>query len=58
MIINEHKDALQELKKRKAKRAKVPKTYMQNQYARAEAKQNHIKNHNELMLKQLKDKNK
>jgi len=58
MIINEHKDALQELKKRKAKRAKVPKTYMQKQYARANAEQNKIKNHNELMLKQLKEKNK
>ena len=34
MIINEHKDALQELKKRKAKRAKVPKNYMQKQYAK------------------------
>ena len=56
MIINEHKDALQELKKRKARRAKVPKTYMQLQYARAEAEANKIKNHNERMLKQLKEK--
>jgi len=58
MIINEHKDALQELKKRKARRAKVPKTYMQMQYERADVEQNKIKNHNELMLKQLKEKNK
>jgi len=57
MIINENKDALQELKKRKAKRAKVPMTYMQKQYARADAKANEIKNHNERQLQQLKDKN-
>jgi hypothetical protein len=57
MIINQSKDTLTELKKRKARRDALPKTYMQKQYARAEAKQNNIKKHNEFMLKQLKEKN-
>tara|TARA_R110000744_G_scaffold57199_1_gene120314 strand:- start:1024 stop:1197 length:174 start_codon:yes stop_codon:yes gene_type:complete len=55
MIINENKDAVKELKKRREARAKVPMTYMQKQYARANAKSNKIKNHNEQMLKQLKE---
>ena len=55
MIINENKDAVKELKKRREARAKVPMTYMQKQYARANAKANKIKNHNEQMLKQLKE---
>tara|TARA_R110000796_G_scaffold45977_1_gene111192 strand:- start:354 stop:527 length:174 start_codon:yes stop_codon:yes gene_type:complete len=55
MIINENKDAVKELKKRREARAKVPMTYMQKQYARANAKSNKIKNHNERMLKQLKE---
>jgi len=44
-----------ELKKRKARRDKMPKTYTQLQYERAEAKQNKIKNHNEKLLKNLKN---
>ena len=55
MIINENKDAVKELKNRREARAKVPMTYMQKQYARANAKSNKIKNHNEQMLKQLKE---
>ena len=55
MIINENKDAVKELKKRREARAKVPMTYMQKQYARANAKSNKIKNHNERMLKQHKE---
>ncbi len=55
MIINENKDAVKELKKRREARAKVPMTYMQKQYARANAKSNKIKNHNEQMLKKLKE---
>ena len=55
MIFNESKDPIAELKKRRARRAKVPQTYMQKQYARANAKSNKIKNHNELMLKKLKE---
>tara|TARA_R110000824_G_scaffold13670_1_gene59193 strand:- start:2126 stop:2299 length:174 start_codon:yes stop_codon:yes gene_type:complete len=55
MIINENKDAVKELKKRREERSKRPMTYMENQYARANAKANKIKNHNELMLKQLKE---
>ncbi len=58
MIINQSKDTLTELKKRKARRNSIPMTYMQKQYARAEAKQNKIKKHNELMLQQLKEKHK
>ena len=55
MIINENKDAVKELKKRREERAKRPMTYMEKQYARANAKSNKIKNHNELMLKKLKE---
>ena len=47
-----------ELKKRKARRAKIPKTYTHLQYERAEAKQNKIKNHNERQLQLMKEKNK
>tara|TARA_R110000824_G_scaffold357295_1_gene544721 strand:+ start:311 stop:490 length:180 start_codon:yes stop_codon:yes gene_type:complete len=57
LIINENKDAVKELKKRREERAKRPMTYMEKQYARANAKANKIKNHNELMLKQLKENN-
>ena len=53
MILNENTDVIAELKKRKARRAKIPKTYTQLQYERAEAKQNKIKNHNEKLLKNL-----
>ena len=45
MIVNENTDVIAELKKRKARRDKIPKTYTQLQYERAEAKQNKIKNH-------------
>ena len=55
MIINENKDAVKELKKRREEREKRPMTYMEKQYARANAKANKIKNHNEQMLKQLKE---
>ena len=55
MIINENKDAVKELKKRREERSKRPMTYMQKQYARVNAKSNKIKNHNEKMLKQLKE---
>ena len=55
MINNEHKDALEQLKKRRAAKLKRPMTYMEKQYARANAKANAIKNHNERMLKQLKE---
>ena len=47
-----------ELKKRKARRDKMPKTYTQIQYERAEAKQNNIKNHTERQLQLMKEKNK
>ena len=53
MILNENTDVIAELKKRKARRDKMPKTYTQLQYERAEAKQNKIKNHNEKLLKNL-----
>ena len=56
MIINENTDVLTELKKRKARRAKIPKTYTQIQYERAEARQNKIKNHNERQLQLMKEK--
>ena len=55
MIVNENTDVIAELKKRKARRDKIPKTYTQLQYERAEAKQNKIKNHNEKLLKNLKN---
>ena len=55
MINNEHKDALEQLKKRRAAKLKRPMTYMENQYARANAKANAIKNHNEKLIKQLKE---
>ena len=58
MIINKHRDALSELKRIKSRRAKIPKTYTQIQYERAEAKQNKIKNHNERQLQLMKEKNK
>jgi hypothetical protein len=53
LILNENTDVIAELKKRKARRDKMPKTYTQLQYERAEAKQNKIKNHNEKLLKNL-----
>jgi len=55
LILNENTDVIAELKKRKARRAKIPKTYTHLQYERAEAKQNKIKNHNEKLLKNLKN---
>lgn len=58
MILNENTDVIAELKKRKARRAKMPKTYTQLQYERAEAKQNKIKNHNERQLQLMKEKHK
>ena len=58
MISNEHKDTLEELKKIRARRKARPMTYMEKQYARAEAKANAIKNHNEKLLKHLKEKHK
>jgi len=57
LIINENKDAVKELKKRREERSKRPMTYMEKQYARANAKANKIKNHNEQMLKKLKENN-
>jgi hypothetical protein len=56
MINNEHKDTLEELKKIRARRKARPMTYMEKQYARAEEKANKIKNHNEKLLKHLKEK--
>lgn len=56
MISNEHKDTLEELKKIRARKKARPKTYMEKQYERAEAKANAIKNHNEKILKQMKEK--
>ncbi|MBT3940067.1 MAG: hypothetical protein HOF44_10205 [Pelagibacterales bacterium] len=58
MIVNENTDVIAELKKRKARRDKIPKTYTQLQYERAEAKQNKIKNHNEKLLKNLRNNTK
>lgn len=55
MIINEHKSIEENIAKQKKKRASIPKTYMQKQYERAEAKANAIKNHNEKLLKHLKE---
>ena len=57
MIVNNNRDAIADLKKIKARRKAIPKTYMQKQYAKAEAEQNKIKNHNEKILKQMKEKN-
>ena len=56
MISNEHKDTLEELKNIRARRKARPKTYMEKQYERAEAKANAIKNHNEKLLKHLEKK--
>tara|TARA_R110002051_G_scaffold319419_1_gene403453 strand:- start:131 stop:304 length:174 start_codon:yes stop_codon:yes gene_type:complete len=56
MIINPNKNPLEEQKRIKALKAKRPLTYMEAQYARAEAEANKIKNHNEQMLKQMKEK--
>ena len=56
MIINPNKNPLEEQKRIKALKAKRPLTYMEAQYARAEAEANKIKNHNERMLKQMKEK--
>tara|TARA_R110002012_G_scaffold254757_1_gene433852 strand:- start:236 stop:412 length:177 start_codon:yes stop_codon:yes gene_type:complete len=58
LIINEHKSIAENIAKQKKKRASIPKTYMQKQYERAEAKANAIKNHNEKLLKHLKEQNK
>tara|TARA_R100001369_G_scaffold76579_1_gene105742 strand:+ start:246 stop:419 length:174 start_codon:yes stop_codon:yes gene_type:complete len=55
MINNENQDPLEQLKKRRDAKLKRPMTYMEKQYATANAKSNKIKNHNELMLKQLKE---
>jgi len=58
LILNENTDVIAELKKRKARRAKMPKTYTQLQYERAEAKQKKIKNHNERQLQLMKEQHK
>lgn len=55
MIINENKSIIENIAKQKAKRQAIPKTYMQLQYERADAEANKIKNHNERMLKKLKE---
>tara|TARA_R110000737_G_scaffold349752_1_gene386762 strand:- start:1092 stop:1265 length:174 start_codon:yes stop_codon:yes gene_type:complete len=55
MINNENQDPLEQLKKRRDAKLKRPMTYMEKQYATANAKSNKIKNHNEQMLKQLKE---
>jgi tRNA A37 threonylcarbamoyladenosine synthetase subunit TsaC/SUA5/YrdC len=56
MIINNNRDAIADLKKIRARRKARPMTYMEKQYARAEEKANKIKNHNEKLLKQMKEK--
>lgn len=56
MIINNNRDAMADLKKIRARRKARPMTYMEKQYARAEEKANKIKNHNEKLLKQMKEK--
>ena len=56
MIVNNNKDTIEELKKIRARRKARPKTYMEKQYERAEEKANKIKNHNEKLLKHLKEK--
>ena len=55
MIINENKSIIENIAKQKAKRQAIPKTYMQLQYERANAEANKIKNHNERMLKKMKE---
>jgi len=55
MIINENKSIIENIARQKAKRKAIPKTYMQLQYERSEAQQNKVKNHNEQMLKKLKE---
>ena len=55
MIVNPNKSILENIAKQKAKRASIPKTYMQKQYERAEAQQNKVKNHNEKLLKNLRN---
>jgi len=56
MILNNNRDTIEELKKIRARKKARPKTYMEKQYERAEAKANAIKNHNEKILKQMKEK--
>ena len=54
MIVNPNKSILENIAKQKAKRASIPKTYMQKQYERADAEASKIKNHNEQLLKNLR----
>ena len=54
MIVNPNKSILENIAKQKAKRASIPKTYMQKQYERAEVQKNKVKNHNEKLLKNLR----
>jgi hypothetical protein len=53
--VNPNKSILKNIAKQKAKRASIPKTYMQKQYERADAEASKIKNHNEQLLKNLKN---
>ena len=54
MIVNPNKNILENIAKQKAKRASIPKTYMQKQYERADDEASKIKNHNEKLLKNLR----